>query len=204
MKAIGLLTEDFTVYHDVIKALRARKIPFVSLNFGDPIPSNIGVIITTEREVGDVEFDSVVVVHDYPKEKRGLIQEVESAIDSAIGLLHGGIRCIVIGIDPGIHPGIAILADDHLLNTYRLPDTEAISSLVRYVKRYYNGVIQARIGNGAPTERNRAVQILMDEDIQVFIVDETGTSKRDHQDVSAAIEIARRCPVIRRVYKRKK
>ena len=46
MKVIGVMTEDFSVYYDLVKVLKERKIPFISLSFEDVIPANVGLILT--------------------------------------------------------------------------------------------------------------------------------------------------------------
>jgi len=196
MKSIALMTRDFTLYHDVIKALRARDLPFVSLDVGEDVPASVGVIITGERDEEPAGHPTVVV-SPYPRDATGRIPEVESAIDAAIAHLRGGIDLIVIGLDPGKYPGVAVLADGYLLNTYHLTGTATIRSIVREIRRYHKGAVVARIGNGSPRERDRTIEILLDEGVEVQVVNERGTTKNGKDpDVRAAIHIARYCPVI--------
>ena len=60
MKIIGILTSDFRVYYDLISGLRQRDLPFASLTFDEPIPQNIGVIITTSDEVDKIDFPKLI------------------------------------------------------------------------------------------------------------------------------------------------
>jgi hypothetical protein len=197
MKAIAIMTDDFTVYHDLIVALRARELPFVSLEPGSDVPSSVGVVIMAEGEVTVTGVPTVAVAR-YPRDAGAPIPEVQSAIDGAIGHLRGGIRKITIGVDPGKYPGVAVLADGYLIHTYHLTRTETLRTVVRDIRRFHKGPISARVGNGSPVERDLAISILVDEGISVQVVDEGGTTKKGvDPDVRAAIHIARYSPVIR-------
>ncbi len=60
MRVIGLLTEDPKTYFEIIETLREQDLKFVSLDFFDPIPANVGVVITTDADFGALRQ----VVHD--------------------------------------------------------------------------------------------------------------------------------------------
>ncbi len=47
MRIIGVMTEDFQFYYRLVRRLKERDEPFVSLGFEDALPYNIGAIITT-------------------------------------------------------------------------------------------------------------------------------------------------------------
>jgi len=199
MKAIAIMTEDFTVYHDLIAALRARELPFVSLEPGSEIPVSIGVVMVAEGERPAAGVPTMNVAR-YPRDAVPPISEVQSAIDGAIGHLRGGVKKVTIGIDPGLYPGVAVLADGYLIHTYHLTRTETLRGVIRDIRRWHKGPIAARIGNGSPPERDQALGILLDEEVPVQIVDEGGTTKKGGEpDVRAAIHIARYSPVIRSV-----
>ncbi|MCI0496671.1 MAG: hypothetical protein L0Z54_00015 [Thermoplasmata archaeon] len=196
MHAVAIATRNFTLYHDLIDALRARDLHFTSLDIGEEVPSSVGVVITGDGD--DVHFPCpVVVVPAYPRATRRPIAEVEAAIDAAIGHLRGGIDRIVIGIDPGKCPGVAVLADGFPINTYHLTDMKDLRGIVRNVRRYHGGAMVARVGNGSPAERDAAIGVLLREGLEVQVVDESG-STREARDphVNAAIRIAKYCPVI--------
>ena len=55
MKTLGIFTKDFSLYHDLIKTLRRRKIPYVSLVSKSNIPRRIGVILTSHSELHDIK-----------------------------------------------------------------------------------------------------------------------------------------------------
>ena len=109
MKTIGVYTKDFSLYHDVIKALKRRVIPYVSLNSLDDIPRRIGVILTSEEEVASIPLLKAVAADAY--------ESVDSAVDLALQKLTGKelYSKLVVGIDPGERPGVAVVGDDVVL-----------------------------------------------------------------------------------------
>ncbi len=183
MKAIGLVTEDSRVYFEMLEALRRHDLKFVSLDFSDPIPGNVGVIITTEAERDKVDFERVVT---YP--------DPEAAIARARRMLAGekAIKELVIGIDPGIKPGFAVLVDGVVLSRSLAPSPESVAEMVDdVVKDYPTAKVIVRLGNGDRTNRNRIFNSLWDCGQHVEIVDERNTTKRSQTpDEDAAVEIA--------------
>jgi len=183
MKAIGLMTEDSRVYFEMLEALRRHDLKFVSLDFCEPIPANVGVILTTEAEREKVDFDKVIT---YP--------DPEAAIARARMMLAGEkvLKDLVIGIDPGIKPGFAVLADGVVLSRSLAESPEAVAEMVDdVVKEYPTANITVRLGNGDRTNRNRIFNSLWDSGQKVEIVDERNTTKRSQTpDEDAAVEIA--------------
>ena len=183
MKAIGLMTENSRVYFEMLEALKKHDLKFVSLDFSEPIPAGVGVIITTEDEREKIDFEKVVT---YP--------DPEAAIARARRMLSGEkmVREIVIGIDPGIRPGFAVLADGVVLSRSLARSPESIADMVDdVVKEYPTTKIIVRLGNGDRTNRNRIFNSLWDSGQMVEIVDERNTTKRSQTpDEDAAVEIA--------------
>ena len=71
-KVLGILTEDFRLYHDLVAALKARDVPFVSLSFSRRVPESVGAVLTSPAEVRKIRSPHVVAVDD-----------VDAAIDIA-------------------------------------------------------------------------------------------------------------------------
>lgn len=201
LRRIGVLTSDFALYHDLVHALREAGIAFASLAFGERPDPGIGVIVTSWRDaVSNVLPESVPVVV-VPVDKAGR-EDVASAIVHAQRVLEGiqGYTEVVVGIDPGHRPGVALLADGRLLQAtqvYRIGD---VAPLVRSLLRQYphdRGVI--RVGHQAPRERDAIVGALWplrEEGVRIEIVNETGTTPATGSvglppDVAAAVTIAR-------------
>lgn len=183
MSIIGLQTQDPRTYFAMIEALRRRRLPFVSIEFSDVVPPNVGVIITTERERDRTAFDNVVTDSD-----------PEIAISRAVAMLsgEGNVRELMIGIDPGSRPGFAAIGDGRVLRTSVANSPEGVSNLVdEVIKAHPNANVVVRIGNGDRTNRNRIFNKLWDDGHKVEIVDERNTTKRSHTpDEDAAVEIA--------------
>lgn len=182
-KALGILTEDFRLYHDLVALLKARDIPFVSLSFTQRVPSNVGAILTSPSELPRIRFPVKVECTD-----------IDEAIVKALQLLKGktGWADILIGIDPGSEPGFAIVGDGEVLDARTVASPEAVAAAALAAMSNFPGErYRIRIGHGDVTNRNRIINALAERDLQVDIVDEKGTTQRtEHPDADAAVRIA--------------
>ena len=189
MKTIGVYTKDFSLYYDVLKTLRNRKIPYVSLSSFDNIPKKIGVIITSNKELHDVKASKVIAADAY--------DSVDHAIDLALQMLIGKdlYSKVFIGIDPGEKPGIAIVGDDILLQKTFVEEPEEVVKIIkRFLKEYPAIQTIIRIGHGSIITRNRIINSLISLGVPIEIVDETRTTPieqaRTERDSEAAAAIA--------------
>ncbi len=177
------MTEDPRRYFEMLEVLREQGLKFVSLDLSDPIPAHVGVIVTTEREHPRVPFDKVVTELD-----------PEAAVARAKLMLssEGEVRDIMIGIDPGVHPGFAVLGDGTFLMKKLAESPESVRGLVDDIVREYPGAnVIVRIGNGDRTNRNRIFNSLWDDGHRIEIVDERNTTTNSATpDEDAAVEIA--------------
>jgi hypothetical protein len=48
MKTLGVYTKDFSLYHDILKTLKKRKLAYVLLSSPKNIPKRIGVVLTSK------------------------------------------------------------------------------------------------------------------------------------------------------------
>lgn len=183
MQIIGLLTEDPRAYFEILETLREKDLRFVSLDFSDPIPANVGVVITTSQEKEKVDFDWIVSDAD-----------PEAAVMRARRILAGesAVTDLVIGVDPGSRPGFAAIGDGVIIARSIAPSPEAVGGFVDdLVKDYPGANVVVRIGHGDRTNRNRIFNTLWDNGHNLEIVDEHNTTKRSQTpDEDAAIEIA--------------
>ncbi len=183
MQVIGLLTEDPRAYFEILEILREKELKYISLDFSDPIPANVGVVITTEQERDRVDFDRIVSDTD-----------PDAAVDRARRVLAGerAIKELMIGVDPGIRPGFAALGDGVVITRSIVPTPEAVRDFVEDIVRDYpEANVIVRIGHGDRTNRNRIFNTLWDNGHQLEIVDERNTTKRSQTpDEDAAVEIA--------------
>jgi hypothetical protein len=183
-KVLGLLTEDFRLYHDLVAALKARDLPFVSLSFSRRIPETVGAVLTSPAEAGRIRNGHVVAVDD-----------IDSSIAKALQILKGKVSWseLLVGVDPGREPGVAIIGDGDVIDARTAASPEAVAFHVRQAMRTFPAKeVRVRVGHGDPTNRNRVLNALSRERLRVEIVDEAGTTRRTPQpDVDAAIEIAK-------------
>jgi len=183
MRAIGLLTENPRTYFEMLETLRGANLKVVSLDFGEPVPADVGAIITTEEEKGRIQFDRIVTDSN-PTVAITRAKMMMSA-DSRV-------KELMIGIDPGVRPGVAVLGDGVVLMRSLAESPEAVGGLVdEVVQEYPDASVVVRIGHGDRTNRNRIFNTLWDEGHMLEIVDERNTTKRSHTpDEDAAVEIA--------------
>jgi hypothetical protein len=182
MKIIGLVTEDFRFFHRMVRLLKERGEPFVSLGLDDPIPESVGAIITSNAERDRVRFPTIVSDED-----------PDFAFKAARSVLRGKkFTRVVVGIDPGRMPGMAVFGDGRIIDTEQVYCPEDVTeTLVRMTWNLDFDHMLIRIGHGDPTNRNRIIHAVWDLADEVEIVDETMTTKRtETPDIDAAIMIA--------------
>ena len=187
LKMLGIQTDDFSASYDLVHALRARGLPFVTVAPGEPVPPHVGALVTTAAEVARVDHPAVIVYSD-----------VESTIQEALRILEGIVtaRQCIVGIDPGERPGIAVLADGRVLRLVHAQSPEAVRETVDSVLHSVPAErFVIRVGNGAPTFRDRILNTLAGLPAVIELVDEHhSTPARHHgnaeRDTAAATSIA--------------
>lgn len=190
MKTLGIYTKNFSLYHDLLKVLKKRKIPYVSLSSIHHIPSKIGVILTSHNELHDIKSQKIIAADAY--------DTIDHAVDLALQMLIGKelYSKIYIGIDPGEKPGIAVVGDDVLLQKMNVETPEKVVTIVkRLLKEYPATETLIRIGHGSIITRNRIINSLIPIEVPIEIVDESKTTvtqqtKRPDRDSKAAAAIA--------------
>ena len=185
---IVVATEDFEVYHGVVNELRDRGVQFTTVEPDDELPDATGVVITgpdeafAEREDA-AAFDTVAADPESPRR----------AVEAAMALLREEGGRIVVGVDPGTKPGVAVMAGEMVIGAFHVPLEDTPEVVRREVADAENPVV--RVGDGARLESARIVDAL--DDVRVELVDETGTTPylgtgaRGMGDVLAAVNIAR-------------
>ena len=178
---IGLLTENFLLYYELVSLLRKRNIPFVSLTFKNEIPPNVDVIITSFKEKNRINFDRII-----PCSTNMKLNEI---IDKAIFTMYGG-KDLIFGIDPGKNIGVAIFSNEKLIRSFVANTPEEAAACINTLFDY-SGVENAtiKIGNGARIIRNRIINLLQNPKMKIEIVDENDVVKVK-DDEKAAMHIA--------------
>lgn len=198
MKAkIAVATVSGKAYYKLVTELKKREIAFLSLKPWDPMPLDIDVVITTEKERNLVKHPKVLIYED----------SLDSAtiIDEAARLIHGkkNYERVVVGIDPGETFGIAILGDGNVIETYSCSSTEeTVKAILQAFRKIPTSVNVVKVGD-APIYTKELLPLLDDslpENVTIEIVSEAGTShftgdaihRRGIRDMMSAAMIAGR------------
>ncbi len=190
MKTLGVYTKDFSLYHDILKTLKKRKLAYVLLSSPKNIPKRIGVVLTSKTESEEIKSQKIVSADTF--------DTVDHAVDMALKKLIGKklYKQVFIGIDPGERPGIAVVGNDMLLQKTQAKSPEdVIQTIKRLLKLYPSEETCIRIGHGSILTRNRIINSLIPLNIPIEIVDETSTTHnqqtgRSERDREAAAAIA--------------
>lgn len=182
MKVVAVVTEDFRFFYEVVRFLKERGQPFISLGFGDPLPLDVELVLTTDAERKRVRGRRVIAGPD-----------PELTVRTALALLHGGTYGrLVVGVDPGPKPGMAFLGDGQVLHSDSVLSPEEVGPAVRdFLSLVSAQELLVRVGHGDPTNRDRVVNSLWDITHNIEVVDETSTTRHTGRpDADAAIAIA--------------
>ena len=199
MKAkIALVTVSGKVYYKLVKELKGRRLPFLSLTPEDKIPLYIKAVITTEAERDLISQPNVLIFDD----------EIgaTAVVDEAIRVTQGkrSYDRVVIGVDPGKTFGLAVLADGRVLETVACSSLEeTVNTILKTLDRAPAVASMVRIGDGAPAYTKKLLHLLAEalpKEVVIEIVSEAGTShfvretthQRGSRDVMSAIKIAER------------
>jgi len=181
---IVVATADFELYHEVVPLLRDRGVAFTTVEAGDDVPEEASVVIAAPDDVfGETETERVTATAD----------DARRVVDEALAVLRGGEGRTIVGVDPGVKPGIAVLAGETVVAAFQVPLGDAVETIRREVADAADPLV--RIGDGARLQGARLVNDL--DDVTVELVDETGTTPylgtgaRGMGDVLAAVNIAR-------------
>ncbi len=181
MTRVGIYTHDFKFYHDVIRDLKVWNLPFFSITDLYSIPEDIKVILSSNRDTftlyGQVKAAS----------------SIEGIRKSLARLLNkNSFERIVIGIDPGPKPGIAVMADNVLMEAFECPSIcEIRHDVLAIANSYEYNYFIIKIGNGDRPNRDAIIKTLKNV-APVIIVNEenTSTPHKIHDNALSAARIS--------------
>jgi len=199
MKAkIAVATVSGRAYYFLVNELKQKNLSFLSLKPTDPVPFDIKVVITTEKEKHQVTHPNILIYknNDNPAE----------IVSEAARIAQGkeGYERIIVGVDPGKTFGIAVLGDGKVIETANSTSVEETEGIIKGVlKRLPAKIFTVRIGDGAPAFTEDLVRLLdeaLPENVTIEMVSETGTTRlstesthrKQARDVISAIKIAGR------------
>ena len=167
--------KDFRFAYRIALELQKRSIPYE--------------LLRDEKETRNFE----VVLSDSPGDNFVICHEPEECARRVHSYLYGKKRFerIIVGIDPGPKPGVAVVGDGNFVEEVQLSNVEEVRNFVDKVYRGYSpDSLVIRIGDGDIVNRNRIVNSLV-EDYRVEIVNERNTSEAiTNKDVESAKVIA--------------
>ncbi|MEM3581538.1 MAG: hypothetical protein QXQ64_09850, partial [Candidatus Bathyarchaeia archaeon] len=181
--------------------LKKANVPFISLTPYEPIPLEIKVVITTEKERPHINHENVLIFKD------GM--DLQALVNQTLQFIEGkeSYEQIVIGVDPGEVLGLAVLADGKVIRTgncFGINETlNEIENIINSFKDIRASMITVKVGDGIPEYKKRLLQALdkrLPSNIVLESVSEAGTDRyisdskhrRGLRDIVSAIKIARR------------
>jgi len=205
---VAVATVSGKAYFLIVNKLKERNIPFISLVPGETVPTEVKVVITTEKEKSKINHEKV------------LVYDSETALDSLINevmkVLQGkeAYEKIVIGVDPGEVFGLAVIADGKVNETGNcFSPQEALTKISSVIKNVdvSSTVVTVKIGSGVPAYKEllETLDAVLPPEVILEVVSEAGTNRalnhnkhrRGLRDIASAIRIAGRAG---HVYPRRK
>jgi hypothetical protein len=196
---VAVATLDGKSYFFIVNKLREQNIPFVSLVPGHPVPAQIKVVVTTPTEKNQMNFNKILVftgeetLDDLAIDIKSILQGKEAY------------EKIIIGLDPGVAIGLAIIADGNIMVVENcFSSKETIKCITKTIKNvnYNQTIVCIKIGNGIPIYKDllEALDQALPPQITLQVVNERGTNKplkenkhsRAVRHISSAIRIAGR------------
>ena len=194
---VAVATVSGKAYFLLTKELREKNIEFISIVPGEPIPVEVKVVITTQREK--------VLVNNYRTLVYNPDTDPSTVINEAKRILQGKETYdkIVVGIDPGEVCGLVVISDGKVTETKVCCNVAEVLNEIRILMNdigFRSTAVSVRVGNGVPIHRD-LLEILDSElpgSAVLEVVSEAGTNRpsvahrRGLRDIASAIQIAGR------------
>jgi hypothetical protein len=209
MKAtVAVATVQGKAYFLIVNTLRERNMAFLSLIPGEPVPTEVKVVITTEKEKHLINHEKVLVYDSKT--------EPDNVVNEAVKILQGkeSYEKIVIGVDPGEVFGLAVIADGKVNETENCFSIQEVLNKIKNIIKNVDvsaTVVSVKIGNGVPAYKNLLATLdsALPPEVVLEAVSEAGTNRnisenkhrRGLRDIVSAIRIAGR---VGYVYPRRK
>ena len=177
MKAkVAVATVQGKSYFLIVNELREHNIPFLSLVPGELVPTEVKVVITTEKEKPLIKFDKVLVFNSE--------SELDRLMSEVTIILQGkeSYEKIVIGIDPGEVVGLAVIADGKVIDRANCLSTQEVLNKIKGILKNVNlsaTNVKIKIGNGVPAYKElvEALDDALPPQVVLEVVSEAGTNR---------------------------
>jgi hypothetical protein len=196
---VAVATVEGKAYFLIVNELREQNISFISLVPGEPVPAEVKVVITTEKEKHLVKHEKILIFTS-ENELDDLVNEVKRILQGKEAY-----EKIVIGIDPGETIGLAVIADGKVIEEGNCFSTqEVINSIIKTIRNVNFSLtsVSVKIGNGVPVYKEllEALDDALPPEVALEVVCEAGTNRplkenkrsRGIRHISSAIRIAGR------------
>jgi predicted RNase H-like nuclease (RuvC/YqgF family) len=198
---IAVATISGKAYYLLVRELKRRNMPFLSLTPMEVIPVQIKVVLTTKEEKRLINHEKILAYQDDV--------DPEILISEALRLAHGKeyYEKVVIGVDPGEAIGWAVLADGKVTETgssFSVEETLGrIENILKNFGKNAITMISVKVGDGVPAYREKflhALDNILPSNVTLESVNESGTNRylsdnkhrRGLRDIASAIRIAGR------------
>ena len=173
---VAVATLDGKAYFFIVNRLREQNVTFVSLVPGDPVPAQIKVVVTTPLEKNQIYFDKLLVFTS-----EDTLDDLAIEIKRIL-LGKEAYEKIIIGLDPGVATGLAIIADGNIIESENcFSSKEIIKCITKTIKniKFDQTGVWVKIGNGIPTYKDllEALDQTLPLQITLEVVNERGTNK---------------------------
>lgn len=196
---VAVATVKGKAYYLIVNKLQEQGIPFVNLIPGEPVPSEVKVVITTEKERHLVIHEKILIL---PEE-----DELDALVNAVKLILQGKEKYekVIVGVDPGGAIGLAVMADGKVIeenNCFSI--NELVLSLQKLVKDIDFSLtnVSVKIGNGVPIYQEIVENLdsALPPQVALEVVNEKGTNQplkenkrsRKIRHISSAKRIAAR------------
>jgi len=196
---VAVATVEGKAYFLIVNELREQNISFISLVPGEPVPAEVKVVITTEKEKHLVKHEKILIFTS-ENELDDLVNEVKRILQGKEAY-----EKIVIGIDPGEAIGLAVIADGKVIEEGNCFSTqEVINCIIKRIRSVNFSLtsVSVKIGNGVPVYKEllEALDDALPPEVALEVVGEAGTNRplkenkrsRGIRHISSAIRIAGR------------
>lgn len=191
-RAVGLVTDDFRLYHQLAPYLEANGIRVLGLKPGEVAPPSVRVLLG-----GPANDERSVALRDHPE---ATLLAVYAALDER-PTARGGYERVVFGVDPGQVIGLAVLADGAWLHVAEVRSPEdVVARLGEWATGLSARHWEVHVGDGHPTVGRGLLPLVKARlpQARVLLVPEKATSPyrpvTGSRHTDAAILIALREP----------